>query len=313
MTIFLLAIILVLICALCFQFQKYKARTVNLTLIHNKLQQITTEHSNEKLLVFTGDRALIPLLIEINQLLDHHHKVLADYAKTERSMKKMISNVSHDLKTPLTVVLGYLEMMMIDKKMSAEETTALHSKVYQKTIEVLELIEQFFDLAKLEAGDQELEITKVHMNEICRQNILAFYDVLTVKGFNVHIEIPDEPVFARGNEETLNRIFNNLIANAILHGGEGKTVGLTLKSDEHAVYVDIWDKGKGIAALYQDEVFERMYTLEDSRNKASQGSGLGLTITKRLVETLGGTIHLSSQPYVKTSFSLTLKRMDHSF
>ena len=313
MTIFLLTIILVLICALCFQFQKYKARTANVTLMYKKLQQITTEQSREKLLVNTNDRAFISLLIEINQLLDHHHKVLADYAKTERSMKKMISNVSHDLKTPLTVVLGYLEMMMIDKKMSAEETAVLHSKVFQKTIEVLELIDQFFDLAKLEAGDQELEITKVHMNEICRQNILSFYDVLTAKGFDVHIEIPDEPVFALGNEETLNRIFNNLIANAIQHGGEGKTVGLTLKCDEHDVYVDIWDKGKGIAALYQDQVFERMYTLEDSRNKAYQGSGLGLTITKRLVETLGGTIHLSSQPYVKTSFSFTLKRMDHSF
>lgn len=77
------------------------------------------------------------------------------------------------------------------------------------------------------------------------------------------------------------------------------------------MYIDIWDKGKGISESHIDKVFERMYTLEDSRNRLYQGSGLGLTITKRLVEALDGEIHLSSKPYDKTVFTIMLKRMKY--
>ena len=87
-------------------------------------------------------------------------------------------------------------------------------------------------------------------------------------------------------------------------------IGLNLRSDENYVYVDVWDKGKGISEIHKDRVFERMYTLDDSRNKLYQGSGLGLTITKRLVEKLGGEIFLESIPYEKTSFTFKLKRID---
>jgi signal transduction histidine kinase len=77
------------------------------------------------------------------------------------------------------------------------------------------------------------------------------------------------------------------------------------------VYVDVWDKGKGISALHKDLVFERMYTLEDSRNKSYQGSGLGLTITKRLVEKMDGEIQLNSKPYEKTTFTVKLNRITY--
>ena len=85
---------------------------------------------------------------------------------------------------------------------------------------------------------------------------------------------------------------NNLISNAITYGDDGKTLGMTLRDDETNVYIDVWDTGKGIDESHIDKVFERMYTLEDSRNRLYQGSGLGLTITKRLVEAMDGEIHL---------------------
>ena len=221
----------------------------------------------------------------------------------------MLSNISHDLKTPLTVILGYAEMLAMEEKINDEERKELNEKVHVKTNEVLELVNEFFDLAKLEAGDQDIPLTRVNINEVCRKNILSFYDVLTAKGFEVEIDIPETNVYVLGNEEVLGRILNNLISNGITYGGEGKVIGITLGCDNESVTVEIWDRGKGISEYHLDKVFERMYTLEDSRNKFYQGSGLGLTITKRLVEKLGGNIYLSSKPYEKTVFSFTLKRI----
>ncbi|KQL21304.1 sensor histidine kinase [Cytobacillus solani] len=311
MAIFLLIIILILCLIIFVQYKTNKMRSKNLKQIQRKLHDITSNSTNEKVLLFTDDKELIALVNELNQLLDVNLNALANYKKSEQSIKKMISNISHDLKTPLTVVLGYIEMIQLDSEMNEEERSLILSKVHKKTIEVIDLIHKFFDLAKLEAEDKHISMTRVHMNEICRKNILDYYDVLTAKGFTVHIEIPDSPIYALGNLEVLDRILNNLISNAIQHGKDGRTIGLSLRNEEELVYVDIWDRGKGINELYKDRVFERMYTLEDSRNKFYQGSGLGLTITKRLVEKLGGSIQLSSIPYEKTVFSFTLKRMTY--
>lgn len=311
MIIFLIIIIIILTAIIFVQYKSQKDRSTNLKYMHEKLNSIIKNATGEKLLVFTDDKELIPILISINNLLEYNQKIIADHAKTEISMRKMLSNISHDLKTPLTVVLGYLETIKLESNMSSEEREILLSKIQNKTMEVLELINKFFDLAKLESGDKDIKLTRVNMNEVCRKNILDFYDALTNKGFEVIINIPENNIYALGNEDALYRIMSNLISNAIRYGSDGKVMGLALRNDDEFVYVDVWDKGKGINEIHQDRVFERMYTLEDSRNKTYEGSGLGLTITKRLVEKLGGEIQLYSKPYEKTIFTFKLKRINY--
>ena len=311
MIILLLIVIVILMGIIYFQYKSQRYRNSNLKYIHEKLNSIMLNNTSEKLLVFTDDKELIPILIEINKLLDHNQKILANYSKAEITMKKMLSNISHDLKTPLTVVLGYIETIMLDNNIGSEERRTLLSKVENKTKEVLVLINKFFDLAKLESGDTDIQLTRVNMNEVCRKNILAFYDILNNKGFEVIIDIPETNIYSLGNGDALDRIINNLISNAIKYGNEGMLLGFSLRTDEDYVYVEVWDKGKGISEIHKDRVFERMYTLEDSRNKLYQGSGLGLTITKRLVEKLGGEIFLESKPYEKTSFTVKLKRITY--
>ncbi|HDX9576814.1 TPA: HAMP domain-containing histidine kinase [Bacillus pseudomycoides] len=310
MVIFLTAIIFLLLCIIYFQYRAGKNRSANLRYTYEKLQMILEKQTSENLLVVTDDKELKSLLVAINYLLDEKKKTIAKHSKLEISMRKMLSNISHDLKTPLTVILGYVEILNVDKTINEEDRKVLLAKVHTKTLEVLDLIHKFFDLAKLESGDKDIEMTRVYMNEICQEHMLSFYDLLTTQGFDVHINIPETPIYAHGNTEVIGRIMNNLISNAIAYGGDGKTLGITLRSDEQFVYVDIWDKGKGISESHIDKVFERMYTLEDSRNRLYQGSGLGLTITKRLVEALGGEIHLSSTPYEKTVFTVMLRRID---
>ncbi|MGF9963413.1 ATP-binding protein [Bacillus rhizoplanae] len=310
MVLFLTAIIFILIGIIYFQYRTGKNRSENLRYTYKKLQDIVEKQTSENLLVVTDDKELKLLLVAINDLLDEKKKTIAKHSKLEISMRKMLSNISHDLKTPLTVILGYVEILNVDETISEEERKVLLEKVHTKTLEVLDLIHKFFDLAKLESGDKDIEMTRIYMNEICQEHMLSFYDLLTTQGFDVHIDIPETPIYAHGNTEVIGRIMNNLISNAIAYGGEGKTLGITLRSDDQSVYVDIWDKGKGISESHIDKVFERMYTLEDSRNRLYQGSGLGLTITKRLVEALGGEIHLSSIPYEKTVFTVMLRRIN---
>ncbi|MCB2288555.1 sensor histidine kinase [Clostridium sp. CS001] len=307
----LLVIIFILICIILLQYKHKKEESKNLEYIVIKLNKIVKENTNEKLLVVTSDKEIRKLLVIINKLLDFNQKITSDYKRKEISMDKMLSNISHDLKTPLTVVLGYIETIKLDKDIKKDEREILISKVHKKTLEVIELINKFFYLAMLESEDMDLPITRVNMNEVCRENILSFYETLTSRGYEVNIEIPETNIYALGNLDAIKRIMDNLISNAIKYGSEGKCIGLNLTYDDNYSYVEIWDKGKGIDEMNTLKVFERMYTLEDSRNKLYQGSGLGLTITKRLIEKLGGEISLKSSPYERTSFTFKLKRINY--
>ncbi|MFC3885529.1 sensor histidine kinase [Bacillus songklensis] len=306
---FLSFIILFLLGIIYLQSRSKRERKASLEYISQKLNSIMDKGTDERLLLQTENDELKSLLTALNRLLDHHQKAAASYNKTETSVRKMLSNITHDLKTPLTVVLGYVEMMLHDPDLSKEERERLLEKVQGKTMEILGLMKKFFDLAKLESGDHEIPLSRVDLNEACKRNILSFYELLTSRGFEAVIEIPDKSIYSMGNEECLDRILNNLISNATQYGSEGKVVGLTVREDEKYAYIDVWDKGKGISELHKDLVFERMYTLEDSRNKLYQGSGLGLTITKRLVEKIGGEILLNSIPYEKTTFTIKLLKL----
>mgnify|MGYP001136025729 CR=1 FL=1 len=311
MTILFIFIILILLAAVLLQSRAARKKQADLQYIQRKLHQILTEKTGEKLILQTDEAYLKLLLIEMNRLLEHNQKIVAKYNRTEIAMRKMLSNISHDLKTPLTVVLGYIEMVLQDSSLSEQEKNDQLEKVYRKSQEVLELMNKFFDLTKLESGDRDIPISRLDVNEICKNNILSYYDILTSKGFDVEIAIPDHSLYIFGNESALDRILQNLISNAIRYGSDGNIIGIEVRYEEDAVFIDIWDQGKGIQAIHKDQVFERMYTLEDSRNKQYQGSGLGLTITKRLVEAIGGEITFSSIPFERTIFTIKLRQVKY--
>lgn len=302
----LIIIIVILTIVIFIQRSKNLSQSRDIKYIRVKLQEIMENDSEERIKLFTADEDVKNLLITTNKLLDYNSENIIKYNKTKISMKKMLSNISHDLKTPLTVILGYVEMLQL-----RSEEKVMADKIYDKATEVLDLINKFFDLARLESGDKKIEISKVNICEICRTTILNFYDTLHNEGMEVLIDIPEKDIFVLGNEEAIVRILNNLISNSIRYGSSGKYLGLVVKDDETVVTINVVDKGKGIDEKYKEEVFERIFTLEDSRSKTYQGSGLGLTITKSLVEALGGRIHLNSIPKVKTVFSFTLNKLNY--
>lgn len=299
-----------LVCIAALLGLRLRKRSTHLSYIHNKVSGILEQGTFERLLVFDSDAQISRLLNDMNRLLEHAHLAKADYANQEKEMRNMLSNISHDLKTPLTVVLGYSETLLHSSSLTDAERRVMTEKIQDKAQEVLRLIHSFFDLAKLESGDRELEVSRVNISELCRVKMLSFYELLTKLGLHVELDIPEQDVFVRGNEEALDRVMDNLITNAMKYGADGKVLGISiLNRKEGPVTIQVWDRGKGIPEKEHSRVFERMYTLEDSRNRMYQGSGLGLTITKRLVERMGGRIDLHSVPHQRTVFSFTLEEM----
>ena len=302
---FLCICIAVLICIVVYQqFVFRRGIQKQLKEISQKLEKIQDTDSDENIMMFTDEQALMELLVQINRLLENQRKMKVDYRRSQISAKKMLSNISHDIKTPMTVILGYLEIMRIN----GDKEDEMLLKVEQKAKRVMELINQFFTLAKLEAGDMELEISRINICEVCRENILDFYELLKQKEFQVEVKIPEEAVFIMGNKEALHRILYNLISNVIRYGLDGRYLGLVLRSVKNDVYIDVIDKGKGIEKEVAGNVFERLFTMEDSRNRRIQGNGLGLTIAQTLAQQLGGEIVLESEPNVKTTFTVKLHK-----
>ncbi len=287
----------------------------DLAYMNGKLTELAAKGSEigrERLLVVAGEPELRELLQGLNLLLERAAQSSSDYVRTEQAMRRMLANVSHDLKTPLTVVMGYAEVLDRSPDFTEEERRAMLSQIYRKTVEVHERINAFFDLSKLESGDYDLPMSPVDAAELCRQRILGYFDLLADRGVEVDIRLPEQPVWIYANAEALDRILDNLLSNAISYGADGGYLGLHLKRADTVVTIDVIDRGRGIPASEQLRVFERMYTMEDSRNRGFQGSGLGLAIVKRLTERLGGTVSLTSEPGVRTVFSLTFPLSSYS-
>ena len=274
--------------------------------INKKLEEILETGSDEKVMIFTDNPVLMELGGQINRLLIDRQKIRADFKREEISSKKMLANISHDIKTPLTVILGYLEIMRLN-----HADNEMLKKVETKANQVMNLINQFFTLAKLESGDTNINLGKVNINEICRENVLEFYDILLQKDFDVDLFIPETAIFVQGEKEALQRILYNLLSNVIRYGSDGKYLGVFLRQDKSNVYIDVVDKGKGIEQEFASNVFDRLYTMEDSRNREIQGNGLGLTIAKNLAKQLEGDIFLDSIPNVKTTFTVSLKKITY--
>jgi signal transduction histidine kinase len=275
--------------------------------IADELKRILDENTDEKVMIFTEDKEIKHLLEQINRTLEDRQNANAGYRRSVLNTKRMLSNISHDLKTPLTVIIGYLEMLLMQETLEKD----MVRKVSHKADELKDQIDRFFTLAKLEAGDTVLTMSKINLNEYCRETIVDFYNILTEKEFEVNINIPDPPVFVYADPEALGRILYNLISNAVRYGDAGHYLGLTLRREDNFVFVDVIDHGKGIASSEIPRVFDRLYTLEDSRNREIQGNGLGLTIARSLAEKINGTLTLKSIQNEETIFTLKLQQFNY--
>ncbi|NEZ47328.1 HAMP domain-containing histidine kinase [Clostridium niameyense] len=274
--------------------------------INKLLKNIEEGNFNIRIRMQNCNKNLKKLTVTINNLLDKFQNTYKLNKEYELERKTMITNISHDLRTPVTSLLGYIEVIKSSKHLSEEEKEEYLTIIEHKGNSLRSLMDEFFQLSKLETNDIKLKKEEFNLSELIRQNIILFYNSFNNLNINPIINIPKEDVYILGDKKANERIFNNLISNAIKYGCDGKNIGVDLVCSKNNVKITVWDEGKGIPKDDLSLIFKRLYTLEKSRNRSFQGSGLGLTIVKKLVEMQNGTIIAESIPNKKTKFIVTL-------
>lgn len=298
----------VLLLILIYALIQLRLKNKHISQIALSLENYSQDAVNARVRLLTTDPSSRRLIENINQLLKEHENYRIRDAQTRDEMGKMLSNVSHDLRTPMTIILGYVNALNANPDMNTDQAKAYLNKVENKTKEIIDMMNDFFSLSKLESGDVHIQLSRHNVSEILRENILTYHDMITEMNRNVDISIPGEDCYALTNREALSRILSNLISNAIKYGADGDTIGFNVNDQHDKVYIEIWDNGKGIPHSKIQRIFERLYTLEESRSKDLEGSGLGLAIVKVLVEKMGGVIEAHSLPFEKTSFRFYLRK-----
>lgn len=302
MTIFFIGIIILLIGIVFKEVLKRKSLEKDLQEVNCRVKEFLKSEEYERVLYNTSSKEVQELLKSINTLfLDKFNEKKLRVEK-EQNIRESLTNMAHDLRTPLTIIQGYIESLsMVNKSIEEKE---IIDKLQLKTKDIIILVNRYFTLSKLESGDERIDISSINITRVVRENILSHYETLNRSGFNVHINLPEENIFIDGNEEALNRVMNNLISNSMKYGDYGKYLGISLEKVNNKVILEITDKGQGIKEKEINKIFDRCYTIKTTKNNYIEGSGIGLRITKVLVEAMKGTIKVKSKAYEKTTFSL---------
>lgn len=210
-----------------------------------KLNEILKENSRERIKFYNLSTNKKELVREINIFLDKYQSISIDNKNYKEHHKKMISNISHDIRTPLTALMGYVDLLS-DNSITKEKKEEYISIIRERGTALKDLMEEFFQMAKLECNDVEITIEKFNISEVVRKNIITFMNEINERNITPKINIGDEEIFALGDKNYTSRIITNLISNSLKYGYEGKVIGIDLKEDNKWVTLSIWDKGKGI-------------------------------------------------------------------
>lgn len=285
----------------------YKLLFVNkrLVMITDILTEIRNSDFSRRIHTGSSSKSLKDLSSELNNLMDKFQNIIEQKQKLESTHKKLISNISHDIRTPLTSLLGFVEVLQKSDKLDTAEQKEYLQIINSKGQSLYNLIQDFFELSRLEAEDVEIKLEKVDLFESIADTIASFYEDFSKAGITPEIRLPAERFFVWGHVPSIERILNNLLSNALKYGTDGGIIGISVTEEKDKAVVSVWDNGRGIPEGDLPFVFNRLYTAEDSRNDKLRGTGLGLTIVKQLVEKQNGSVNVTSNSG-KTVFSFNL-------
>ena len=259
----------------------------DLASIVKTLQIIKKSNTNMRLRTTTFDKDICQLSLTVNQILDQQQQLIIESERTNREFRQGITNISHDLRTPLTSVIGYLQMI------KSNQITEVKKREYLETIErrlksLTTLMKELFEYTQIVEDNFPLNIGTANIGNLLRDEVLLFYEAFTAQDFHVKINIPDQPVYAKCDAQALKRIAQNLIQNALTHGIAFFELSVTPEGQ-----IISRNQVAEINNLEVERLFERFYTADASRS--SKTTGLGLAITKELVDKMDGQIKAEIQ------------------
>ncbi|SEG88566.1 Signal transduction histidine kinase [Bacillus sp. ok061] len=251
---------------------------------------------------------LMQIQHSFNVMSEKLDKIEKEKKRLEETKRKMLVDLSHDLRTPITTVQGYIEALQLGIITEKSERERTLNVIYNKIRIIAVLTEDIFELSKLEHSDYPFEVHPTDVSEFIRELLVEYYDLFQAKRLILQYQIPSKEVIAPINNRLLYRAISNIISNALQYNTAGTTVFVSLIEDESKVYINIIDNGIGIPEDMKQSIFDAFVRVDDSREN-NGGSGLGLTIAKHIVEKHGGKISLESAKK-RTIFCISLPKLN---
>ncbi len=247
----------------------------------------------------------------LGETFEHMSERIADQIgqlqEADTARRELMANISHDLRTPMASLQGYLETLQIkDGSLSADQRRHYLELAAKHSRHLSRLTDELFQLARLDQPDPSLEPEPFSVAELAQDVAQKFRLEIEQKGLSLNTDIPVDAPFVSGDIGLIERVFDNLIDNAIKYTPAGGTLSLTLKPRKDVVETSITDTGCGIPVTEQPHIFDRFYRAKQRAGTAAEGTGLGLAIAKRILELHGSPLNVSSEPGAGATFTFQL-------
>lgn len=253
-----------------------------------------------------GDDEFSDMASTLNSMVSDIKSLMERERESERTKNELITNVAHDLRTPLTSIIGYLELLSKNNKID-EETRNNYTKIaYTKAKKLEKLIEDLFGLTKLNYGKIAMRVESIDIVKLISQLMEEFYPNFMEKGLAFSLTTNKNSKLINADANLLARLFENLVGNAIKYGVDGKKIDVRIEALEDYVTISVINYGKVIPKEELPLIFEKFYRLESSRSSETGGTGLGLAIAKNIADMHGALIEVKSD-LNGTAFIVKLK------
>ena len=273
------------------------------SLIKDTLDDMKNGNLNRRILTGESDMTK-QICYDINEIAISNQSRLIQQRQADQAYKRLMTSLSHDVKTPLASLVGYLEAIEHGLVTGQEKDEYIHI-ASDKAHRLKDFVTALFEWVKLDAGEQIFHFEQFDLHELTRNIMADWIPILENNHFTYDIDIPETECFLRLDPNAFTRILNNLLQNVMIHS-EGDKVSLSISKTDEQAKIIIADNGKGISSDDLPHIFERMYQCDHSR--ASKGNGLGLAITKELVSIHKGKITAVSTPDNGTIFTIFLPK-----
>lgn len=267
---------------------------IQLLHVITELHYIASGHFDHRI-PFTISGQMQRVVESINALVDSTIKAMEEERQIEKSKDELITNVSHDIRTPLTSIIGYLGLIENKQYQSEEDLIKFAHIAFLKSNQMKSLVDDLFEYTKVRQTDTPLNLMDLSINSLFEQLEASFELEAKQKEMQISSKLPDEDLKMQADPEKFARIFNNLITNALKYGKGGKHIYLEAhKVNDNELEMRVSNDGEPIPQDSLPQVFDRFYRVEKSRNTKTGGTGLGLAITQRIVDLHHGTIKVES-------------------
>ncbi len=229
--------------------------------------------------------------------------------ENEKFRREFIGNVSHELKTPLTSIQGFVEILMDEAQSGKPAEVKYLQKIANNSDRLIDIVQDLTLITQAESNELQLNLERFHIYELLLEVIEALDDMAKAKGTKVEVrDLKHISYQVVADRQKIYQVLYNLIENAIFYCPEETKIAVRFFDLEHTVMIEVSDNGHGIAPEHLTRIFERFYRVDPNRSRAKGGSGLGLSIVKRIIETHGYTIQADSQVNKGTRFRFGLKK-----